>query len=96
MLNGQDALEAVKVFLDKKHSTYKLIMLDYNMPIYTGSFTTVLIREYLRENANESLPQPYIACLTNDQDENSQENPAKHEPGIDYFIAKPVFRAGLR
>ena len=45
--SGEDAVSAVKQFMEKHHSTYQLIILDYKLPKWNGPFTTNLIRDFL-------------------------------------------------
>ena len=83
----------VKRKFEKQQCSYSLILMDYNMPIYTGCQATVMIKEYLSENSPE-LPHPYIVCLTSFTG-NSFEKEAK-EAGMDFFQAKPIFRSGIQ
>ena len=45
--NGQEALAMVRSRLEKNRSTYRLIMMDYAMPIMNGGETTCKIRDMI-------------------------------------------------
>ena len=47
--NGQDALDSVKNRLSKGQPMYKLILLDFSMPVVDGPTGSRLIRELFNE-----------------------------------------------
>ena len=80
--------------MDKHQSTYQLIILDYKLPKYNGPFTTNLIRDYLRQNSDPEMVQPFITCLSYQYDKNEFDTAMR--VGIDLFWPKPIFRANLK
>ena len=62
--DGREAIEQVKARLDSKHQLYKLIMMDYSMPICDGPTTTIAIREILTARGISRDQQPFICCLS--------------------------------
>ena len=62
-MGGEEAVMLVKKRLETENSTYKLIMMDYSMPVCNGGEATKQIR-LLLFNSDTNLPQPFICCLT--------------------------------
>ena len=69
---------------------YKLILMDYNMPICNGTESTKMIRNYLSQFRDEAAIRPYIVCTTI-----RNTMAIKREglsSGVDNFVSKPIFR----
>ncbi len=49
--SGEEGMDLVKKRLTSNMTTYKLIMMDYSMPILNGAQTTLLIRQILTNQA---------------------------------------------
>ena len=68
---------------------YKLILMDYNMPICNGAESTKMIRNYLAQ-LQVPYTRPYIVCTTI-----RNTMAIKREglsSGVDNFVSKPIFR----
>ena len=72
---------------------YKLIILDFKMPVLDGNQASVMIRNFLKEEAPDQ-PQPYIVCLTNFYNK-LLKNIQKSKHRIDEVVHKPIFKAGI-
>lgn len=90
--SGEDAIELVKQRLNQSMTTYGLIMMDYSMPILNGAQTTQKIRQLLKNQAPD-LQQPFVCCLTSYAERNYRLE--AFNAGMDGFLNKPVFKAGL-
>ena len=67
--------------------------MDYCMPFLDGCASTIMIRQYLQQNAPK-LEQPYVVCLTSYADKTFKKEALK--AGMDYFQAKPIFNKGIQ
>ena len=70
---------------------YKLIFMDYSMPILNGIESTKLIRKCVREygyDPDNKAESPYICCLSA-YNEQSYIDKA-FEAGMDNFMTKPA------
>ncbi len=91
--SGEEGMDLVKKRLTSNMTTYKLIMMDYSMPVLNGAQTTLLIRQILTNQAPD-LPQPFVCCLTSYAERNYRYEAFK--AGMDGFLNKPVFKTGLK
>ena len=99
-LNGQEALDKVKAKASKcednyaldcnLHDTYKLILMDCNMPVMDGITATREIRKYETDMRNQSTccPPSYIAALT--AYTSGKYKQEFLEAGANSFISKPI------
>jgi CheY-like chemotaxis protein len=86
--NGKQALEAVKLNVNKNGSThcqYKLILMDCNMPFMDGYDATKYIREYLYDL---NINQPIITAVTGHVDDNHVEKALEY--GMNQVVSKPI------
>ena len=67
------------------NKSYKLIMMDYSMPILTGPEATRKILDYLHSKAS-TLAKPYICCCTAYTNKSFRENALKS--GMNDFYVK--------
>ena len=81
------------MLFEREQKTYDLILMDFNMPICNGPKSTEAIRKYLGEKA-PGLTQPYICCLTSFKGQ--QYNEAATKAGMDDYLIKPIFKAGIQ
>ena len=82
--SGKMALDILKEDVVKNKyndSSYKLILMDYEMPEMDGLETTKQIREFLYQ---EGIDQPIIACITGHSDEKYINNAIKAGMNIVY------------
>ena len=70
---------------------YRLIIMDYKMPVCNGLDATIQIRKILERNR---ITMPYFVCLTNFK-ENYKIRMASLEAGMDEFVGKPIFKSGI-
>ena len=70
-----------------------LIILDYKMPVLKGNEASIMIRNFLKEEAFDQ-PQPYIVCLSNFY-ESLLKKIQSSKYGIDEVVHKPIFKAGI-
>ena len=61
-MDGLQALQLVKDRAASPHPMYKLILMDFSMPLCDGPSSTSQIRSFL--SARENQEQPFIAFLT--------------------------------
>ena len=88
--DGQEAIEAIKARIEDKLPMYKLIMMDFSMPVCNGPTATRAIRSFLAEQGWEKKQQPLICCLSA---YNEQEFKDKaFDSGMDLFLIKPIFK----
>ena len=66
---------------------YKLIILDYSMPVMDGPTACANIRAMLAEAQCDS--KPFICCLTAYQNSTFKKNALSK--GMDRFEVKPIF-----
>ena len=66
---------------------YRLILMDFSMPICDGPISTSKIREFLTE---QKLKQPFICFITAYTQPFFKE--VAMESGCDAFLVKPVFK----
>ena len=64
---------------------YKVILLDYSMPVMDGLETAKEIRQLLQRH---EAYQPYIACCSAYDEDNFKEE--AYAAGMDDFFTKPV------
>lgn len=62
-MSGVHAIEIVKQRFKTKGDTYKLILMDYSMPVMTGVEAGILIKSFMNENIVRK-EQAYICCIT--------------------------------
>ena len=86
--NGQEAFDCVQNFKNKYNccKSYKMILMDSNMPVMNGEESTLAIRSYLE---SQNIPPPKIICITANS---SIEQLVKeyHKYIYDKIISKPV------
>ena len=70
---------------NEEHEMYRVILLDYSMPIMDGLETAKEIRQLLHRH--EAF-QPYIVCCSAYDDDNFKEE--AYAAGMDDFFTKPV------
>ena len=58
--DGEEALQYVKTKYEQDGSTYKLIIMDYEMPICNGLDASRKIRDYLAKRTPQAQKQPCI------------------------------------
>ena len=80
----------VKERFESTGSTYKLIMMDIEMPICDGFDSTCMIRSYLGEHAPQ-LQQPIIVSMTNSHVEWYKDQAML--AGADIFYTKPIWKS---
>mmetsp|Transcript_38017 Transcript_38017/g.49929 ORF Transcript_38017/g.49929 Transcript_38017/m.49929 type:complete len:86 (-) Transcript_38017:39-296(-) len=73
---------------------YKLILLDFSMPLCDGPSTTRAIRALLSKH-NESACHTPLICIVTAYQEKVKKEAAQHS-GADQFIVKPVFKDHLQ
>ena len=61
--DGSEAVQRVQELYEKRQTTYRLIIIDYAMPVLSGIDATIMIRKYLSERVKPS-EMPFICCLT--------------------------------
>ena len=72
---------------------YKLILMDYNMPILNGAEATNLIRNYLKKKKVRDDAQPFIACTTISTNKDIMLE--CEVAGVSTFAHKPIFKHGI-
>ena len=75
---------------------YKLILMDFHMPINNGAETTKVIIDYLESVTPKNricTGRPYIVCTNNYI--NSSIKAECLESGVDSFAIKPIFKKGI-
>ena len=86
--NGKEAFDCVQNFMSKYNccKSYKMILMDSNMPVMNGEESTLAIRSYLE---SQNIPPPKIICITANS---SIEQLVKeyHKYIYDKIISKPV------
>ena len=65
---------------------YKVILLDFSMPVMDGPTTAIQLRRLIATNGIEE--QPYICCCSAYTEDNFIEE--AYESGMDKYITKPV------
>lgn len=84
--DGIEAIELVKHRLESKQPMYKLILIDYCMPLLDAPSTILRIKELMQIHNIET--QPRISCVTA---YNQKEFKARaREVGMDDFLLKPL------
>ena len=71
---------------------YRLILIDYNMPICNGAETTKMIRNYFEAKV-DSIKRPYIVCTANTSSLATMNECKK--AGADNMVAKPIFKKAM-
>ena len=69
---------------------YKLILLDYCMPVMKGPETALAIRQIIGEN---NLDQPFISCCSAYDQKTYVDRAFKS--GMQSFITKPIKHADM-
>ena len=62
--DGQEAINIIKERVNARLPMYKLIMIDFSMPVVDGPSATSAIRSYLTEVGIAREHQPYICCMS--------------------------------
>ena len=88
--NGQDAFDSVKNRLTKGQPMYKLILMDFSMPVIDGPTGSRMIRDLLSEAGIAEEDQTFICCVTA-YSETKFIQIAK-AAGMDTYLVKPVFK----
>ena len=91
--NGEDAIQSVMQRDQSGSPMYKLILLDYSMPVCDGPKATRKIRAFLTKKGYSSQDQPIICFVTAYQEDQKQK--AAQEAGVDLYLVKPVFKNHL-
>ena len=91
--DGAEALKKVIKLFNEEQRTFDLILMDFDMPICTGTESTKLIRKFLYENM-PNAHQPYICCLYGYTNEKVKLE-AK-DAGMNAFLTKPIFSSGIQ
>ena len=82
---GLEALEKVKKRYKRTGDSYKLILMDYSMPICSGPKATQEILKYLAKKA-PNVPRPYICGVSAYTLKNHRDIALK--AGMDNFVTK--------
>ena len=91
--NGEEAVQAVRKRLSNSNNPmYKLIMMDFSMPIMNGPDATRKIRAMLEKKGFAS-DDPVI-CLVTAYQERSKQLVAE-EAGMTSFLIKPIFKGHM-
>jgi CheY-like chemotaxis protein len=91
--NGKQALEKVKenmAFYENKECSYKLILMDLNMPIMDGYEASLEIRSVLSQNM---ISQPIICAVTGHYEPEFVEKCKEYQ--MDCVFSKPIDINGL-
>ena len=89
--DGEQALKKVKQKYRVKGETYKLILMDYSMPIMDGPTSARQIQEFLSTKLRKKqsgLQRPYICCFSAYMDSEYQKEALG--AGMDLFIDKSI------
>ena len=92
-MDGNEAVNLVRKRVESDNSTYKLILMDYSMPNCNGSDATKQIRMFLFSQAPH-LQQPFICCVMSYVERSYQQEVL--EAGMNGFLTRPVFQAGIK
>ena len=94
--NGLEALAMVQARLKcgGPEKMYKLIMMDYQMPVTDGADSAIMILDYLREEKLPEANMPYIVCMSNFS-YGISINEKFMKTGMDEFVCKPIFKLGI-
>jgi CheY-like chemotaxis protein len=92
------AVSLVKESLEKhakgdQSALYKLVLLDYSMPLMDGPHTSEAIFKLYADLPSE-VPKPYVVCLTAFT-EKAFEDKARAS-GMSEFISKPISNDHLK
>ena len=82
----------VQQLYEKRRRTYKLIIMDFAMPVCNGVDATVRIKKYLSERVEPSKIS-FICCLTSYKDRSFKDEAIGS--GMDGFITKPIFKPSM-
>ena len=88
--DGKEALECVKNKFKEFGTTYSLIIMDYNMPIWDGLEASKMIRMFLDKSQVANNCQPFICLATCHHEKIAKFN--LDDYGIDYKVLKPMFK----
>ena len=96
-MNGEEAVTAVRKRLTKMSENknvpmYKLIMLDFSMPLLTGPQATRKIRGMLKQKGYSC--DEVLICAVTEYSEISKQREAE-EAGMNSFLVKPVFKSHM-
>ena len=85
-VNGVEGVKQVEQRHEQRLSMYRLILLDYSMPLMDGPQAATKIRDILQEVDQQS--RPYICCVSSYQDQSFKD--VAFASGMDEFITKPI------
>ena len=88
--DGMEAIDLVKARLESGEAMYKLILMDYSMPVCDGRTATSAILSMFKGNGNRLANQPFICCMTAYAEETYKD--AALKAGMDHVIVKPFFK----
>lgn len=89
--DGQSAV--LKVVERDPENMYRLILMDYSMPICDGPQTVQLINEHLTRLDCPFSMRPRICFITAFTEKSYME--VAKQTGRHYFLVKPIFKARL-
>ena len=95
--DGEQALKKVKQKYRVQGETYKLILMDFSMPLMDGPTSARQIQEYLskeQEQNQTDLQRPLICCVSAYR--GSQYRQKALEAGMDMFIDKNIDESKLK
>ena len=98
VLDGRQAVIVIQSRLNKGLPPYKLVLMDYSMPVMDGPHCTRHILQLFKENEidikNSGQPEPpYICCCTAYCDERYRTQ--AYASGMNHFVNKPIFKDEL-
>ena len=93
-VNGREALQLVHAQVLSGSPLYKLVIMDYKMPIMKGNVAASMMSKFLSAEAPHR-EKPYIVCLTNFASSLLREKLDPSQDGINEVISKPIFKSGF-
>lgn len=69
---------------------YKLVMMDFSMPVCDGATATKAIRSLLTKKGYSREQQPFICCLSAYSEQEFKD--IAFGSGMDLFLTKPIFK----
>ena len=91
--NGHQAYESVKFRLERSLPMYKLILLDYQMPICDGLRSFTKIKDLFKRENIPLKDQPFICCMTESQDFDFVSK--TKSVGMENYLVKPVLSENM-
>lgn len=87
-MNGKEAINKVMAKLeDKNCNSYKMIIMDINMPIMGGVEASKILKEKMR---NKEIPETIIVAASADFVKDDEKKAFYEETGFSDYIPKPT------